>query len=445
MEPRATDARPSSLIHSLIRPLEKFLRVEAGSGLVLLAAALVALLWANSPWAESYQRLWQMPLSFGLADWTVAQSLRFWINEGLMTVFFLVVGLEIRREIHAGALSSIRLAALPLAAAAGGILVPALIFLGINGGTALARGWAVPTATDIAFAVGVLALLSSRVSNDLRALLLAIAIVDDIAAIIVIAAFYSEGVGVSGLVVALAGLLCVLGLQRIGTRHVFPYVIAGFVVWLGLLQAHVHPTIAGVLLGLLTPVSPLRGQRSMLEKAREAVNEIGERIAQDDRPSQAMVPPVRKLAEAQREILSPVVRIEALLHPWVAYGVMPLFALANAGVMLDGIALEWAGSGALLAGTFLALVLGKPVGIVCFSWLAVKLGLAELPAGTNWRGILLLGMLAGIGFTMSIFIANLAFDDEQLLKSAKLAVLAASVVAGACGLAFGRLLRKGVP
>jgi NhaA family Na+:H+ antiporter len=226
---------------------------------------------------------------------------------------------------------------------------------------------------------------------------------------------------------------------------VLPYAIAGFVVWLGLLQAHVHPTIAGVLLGLLTPVSTPQGQRTLLAKAREAVDELSERVAQSERPSAALVSPVRKLAEAQREMLSPVVRLEAILHPWVAYGIMPLFALANAGVSLGGFALEWTGSGALLTGTFLALLVGKPLGIFCFSWLAVKLGVAVLPAGTNWRGILLLGLLGGIGFTMSIFIANLAFGDEELLKSAKLAVLAASVVAGGCGLAFGRLLRRNAP
>lgn len=434
MGPRATTAKPSSLIRSLIQPLERFLRVEAGSGLVLLAAALLALLWANSPWADSYQKLWQTPFSLGLADRSVAHSLRFWINEGLMTVFFLVVGLEIRREIHSGALSGLRLAALPLAAAAGGILVPALIYLAINGGTALARGWAVPTATDIAFAVGVLALLSSRVSNDLRALLLAIAIADDIAAIIVIAVFYSEGVGLTGLLVALAGLVCVLGLQRLGIRHVLPYAIAGFVVWLGLLQAHVHPTIAGVLLGLLTPVSTPQGQRTLLAKAREAVDELSERVAQSERPSAALVSPVRKLAEAQREMLSPVVRLEAILHPWVAYGIMPLFALANAGVVIATEMLT--GHGRLMAAIILGLALGKPVGFVLASWVAVKFGVAAKPDAYSWRQLAGAGALAGIGFTMSLFIAGQAFPLSEDFAAAKIAVFAGSVLSAIIGTAI---------
>ena len=440
MDQRAPAAKPAPPFAAIFRPLERFLHVEAASGIVLLAAAVLALSWANSPWSGGYQALWSAPISLGFPGVFVEHPLRFWINEGLMTVFFLVVGLEIRRELHEGALSSLRLAALPIAAAVGGILVPALIYVSFNREPPLLQGWAIPTATDIAFAVGVLALLSSRVSSDLRALLLAIAIADDIAAIVVIALFYSEGIEPRGFIVAMAGVISVLALQRFGVRHVLAYAIAGFVVWLGLLQAHVHPTIAGVLLGLLTPVSTIQGRETLLVRAREAVDEIGKRIERGKRNEREIVSPVKRLASVQREMLSPVVRIEAVLHPWVAYGVMPLFAFANAGVVLKGFSFDLHGSGTVIAGAFLALVLGKPLGIVAFSWLAVKFGIAALPTGSNWRGIVLIGLLGGIGFTMSIFIANLAFHDEGLLASAKIGVLVASVVAGSCGLLFGRLM-----
>jgi NhaA family Na+:H+ antiporter len=440
MDQRAPAAKQAPPLTVIFRPLERFLHVEAASGILLLAAAVLALVWANSPWREGYQDLWSAPFSLGFPGVFVEQPLRFWINEGLMTVFFLVVGLEIRRELHEGALSSLRLATLPIAAAVGGILVPALIYLSLNREPPLFQGWAIPTATDIAFAIGVLALLSSRVSPDLRALLLAIAIADDIAAIVVIAIFYSEGIAPHGFIVALGGITGVFALQRLGVRHVLAYVIAGFVVWLGLLQAHVHPTLAGVLLGLLTPVSTIQGREKLLMKAQEAVDEIGKRIERGKRNEREIVSSVRRLASVQREILSPVVRIEAVLHPWVAYGVMPLFALANAGVVLEGSSFDLHGSGTVIAGAFLALVLGKPLGIVAFSWLAVKFGIAALPTGSNWRGIVLIGLLGGIGFTMSIFIANLAFHDEGLLASAKLGVLVASIVAGSCGLLFGRLM-----
>jgi NhaA family Na+:H+ antiporter len=440
MDRRAPAAKPAPPFATIFRQLERFLHVEAASGVLLLCAAVLALVWAKSPWSGGYQALWSAPFSLGFPGVFVEHPLRFWINEGLMTVFFLVVGLEIRRELHEGALSSLRLATLPIAAAIGGILVPALIYVSFNSSPPLIQGWAIPTATDIAFAVGVLALLSSRVSSDLRALLLAIAIADDIAAIVVIALFYSEGIQSQGLIIAVAGVVSVLALQRIGVRHVLAYVIAGFVVWLGLLQAHIHPTLAGVIVGLLTPVSTSQGRETLLMKAREAVDEIGKRIGRDKPNAREIMKPIQELAIAQRELLAPVVRIEAVLHPWVAYGVMPLFALANAGVVLEGFSFELRAGATVVVGTFFALVLGKPLGILAFSWLAVKLGFAALPAGSTWRGILLLGMLGGIGFTMSIFIANLAFHDEELLASAKLGVLVASVVAGSCGLLFGRLM-----
>jgi Na+:H+ antiporter, NhaA family len=434
--PAATAAIP--LAGRIFSSLERFLHVEAASGLVLLAAAALALVWANSRLASSYEALWHTPFTIGFGSAIVAQSLHFWINDGLMTVFFLVVGLEIRRELHEGALSSVRLATLPVAAALGGILAPALIYLAFNTDPLLSQGWAIPTATDIAFAVGVLALLGARVPPALRVLLLALAIVDDLAAILVIAFFYSAGIAPMGLIVAGVGVLGVLAFQWLGFRHALAYALPGFIVWFGFLRAGVHPTLAGVVLGLLTPVATLRGRQALLMSAKQALEEFRERSQRGAGNPGELLQPVRQLGHAQREMLAPVVRVEATLHPWVAYGIMPLFALANAGVSLQGLALGDPASRAVSAGIAIALVVGKPLGITLAAWLAVKSGIAVLPAAVSGRGLLLVGLLGGIGFTMAIFIANLAFPDPALLASAKLAVLIGSAVAGLSGLLFGR-------
>jgi Na+:H+ antiporter, NhaA family len=380
----------------LLASLERFFRVEAASGIALLLTTVVALVWANSPWADTYYALWHLPVStvFGPAS---AGTVHFWINEGLMTAFFLIVGLEIRREMHDGVLSSIKLAVVPIVAAIGGILLPALLYVALARDEQLTRGWAIPTATDIAFAVGVLALLRTRVPNAVRVLLLALAIIDDIVAILVIAIFYSAGFNPLGLAAAAAGVAAVLLCQRLGLRHALVYVAPGAIIWLGLLYAGIHPTLCGVVLGLLTPATSAQGEHE-----------------------------------------APVERVESALHPWVAFGVMPLFALANAGVELEG---PSSGTSTMLMyAIVIALLLGKPVGILTAAWFATKSGLGALAPELDWRGVLLVGMLGGIGFTMSIFIANLAFSDQTLLAPAKLAVLIASVVAGLVGLLLGRFM-----
>jgi NhaA family Na+:H+ antiporter len=380
----------------LLAPFERFFRVEAASGIVLLLATVVALVWANSPWANTYDALWHLPLSPGFGS-ASAGTVHFWINEGLMTVFFLLVGLEIRREMHDGALSSLKLAVLPIAAAIGGILLPALIYVTLARDEQLTRGWAIPTATDIAFAVGVLAVLGTRVPSAVRVLLLALAIIDDIVAILVIAFFYAAGFHPLGLAAAAAGVAVVLLCQRIGLRHALAYVVPGAIIWLGLLYAGIHPTLSGVVLGLLTPANSAPGEHDV-----------------------------------------PVERVESALHPWVAYGVMPLFALANAGVGIEEPASVHATM--LTYAIVIALLIGKPVGILTAAWLATKSGLGALSPELNWPGVLLVGILGGIGFTMSIFIAHLAFSDQMLLASAKLAVLVASVLAGLAGLLLGRFI-----
>lgn len=390
--------------HPALWPL-RFISVEAASGIVLLAAAALALAWANSAWAGAYQALWHLPLGLGVARFLPTSDLRFWVNDGLMTIFFLLVGLEIRREMHDGALCDLKVAALPMVAALGGVVLPALLYLLLNRGPVTRRGWAIPTATDIAFAVGVLSLIG-RVPPALRLLLLTLAIIDDVAAILVIAFFYSNGIAVGGLIIVAAGVLLVLLLQYFSVHAAPAYVLPGAVVWFGMLRAGMHPTLAGVVLGLLTPATVLFG------RARARVAAVDE---------------------------APVARVQALLHPYVAFGIMPLFALANAGVSLAGLTLSAGAPLAIVSGVVLGLVLGKPAGIVLASLAAVRLGFCALPASVRWRHMLLMGLLGGIGFTMSIFISGLAFEDPGLLGAAKFAVLTGSGLAAILGLVCGRL------
>lgn len=426
--------RAQAIAERAFSSIDHFLHIEAVSGLVLLMAAAIALVWANSAAAESYHHLWHMPVTIGIGDWQLSQSLHFLINDGLMTIFFLVVGMEIRREIHEGALSSLRLAALPLSAALGGVLVPALIYVGLNSEAPGSNGWAVPTATDIAFAVGVLALLGRSIPGNVRIFLLALAIIDDIAAVLIIALFYSGGLAYEGFIVVALGVAMVLGLQSIGIGSAYAYVVPGAVLWGGLLLTGAHPTLAGVVLGLMTPVvsTPLR------ERPQDIVARMARKLtdAEPGRDPDLWVAPLRQLRIAQRELLPPVTRVQVALHPWVAYGVMPLFALANAGVSVGGSNLTESAQPVLL-GVVAALVLGKPCGVILASWIVVRLGWCRLPPGVTWGGVTLVGLLAGIGFTMSIFIAMLAFADENLLEAAKLGVLGASLVSAVLGLGWG--------
>jgi NhaA family Na+:H+ antiporter len=417
--------------------LERFLHVEAASGVALLAAAAVALVWANSPAAVSYHALWHAPLAVSVGTFAVERSLEFWINDALMTVFFLVVGLEIRRELHEGTLANLRLAALPLIAALGGVVLPALIYLAVSNAPQLRAGWAVPTATDIAFAVGVLALLGKSVPAAVRVLLLSIAVIDDLIAVLVIGLFYSGGFEASGLLLAAIAIAVVLSFQRMGLRSAIPYVLPGVLLWLGLLETGVHPTLAGVILGLLTPALPLRRGKRPLEAVNEALSDFDRQAHVEHADVRELAPPLRQLKHAQRDLLPPGIRLQMALHPWVAYGVMPLFALANAGIELGGSSVAHREAQSVAVAVFIALVIGKPAGILAASWLGIKLRWCELPADIGWRSLALVGCLGGIGFTMAVFIATLAFPEPTLLAAAKLGVLVASATAGAIGLLLG--------
>lgn len=403
------EAPPGSwwLAHHLARravaPVERFLAVEAASGILLLLAAALALAWANSAWKADYHELFHNVFGVRLGALVFERDLHFWINDGVMTVFFFVAGLEIRRELYGGELSELRRAALPLVAALGGMLVPAAIFAVLNQGHASLRGWGVPMATDIAFAVGVLTLLGKRVPPALRILLLALAVIDDVGAIVVIAIFYSSALNPLGFVVLAAGLGLVIGLRAMGVRQAWHYVPAGVVAWAGAYRAGIHPTLAGVAIGLLTPVRPWR------------------------------------LGDGNSEPRSPAEHLQHALHGWVAYGAMPLFAFANAGVSLGSASFADESQFALL-GIVFGLVLGKPLGIVGASFLATRLRIAALPLGTTWPQVALVGVVAGIGFTMSIFIAELAFGRGATLETAKAGILLASTVAALSAYALGRAI-----
>jgi len=426
--------RSQDIAEKTFASIERFLHIEAISGMALLFATTIALIWANSYWAESYFNLWHAQLSIRLGQFYLSKSLHFWINDALMTFFFLVVGMEIRREIHDGALSNVKQAVVPVVAAVGGVIVPALIYLLFNAHPIRENGWAIPTATDIAFAVGVLALLGRSIPGNVRVFLLTLAIIDDIIAVLVIAVFYSDGLHYGGFLIAGLGMMLVLCFQRIGIGSAFGYIVPGAVVWIGILMTGTHPALAGVVLGLMTPVLSMPAREHPL---KIILQEISELKSQNEDEQQMLS--LRKIQRTQRELIPPIVRVEKALHPWVAYIVMPVFALANAGISFSEEIFSVNDSMFIIIGIILALVIGKPLGILGMSWISVRLGLGELPSRVTWMSIAVIGLLAGIGFTMSIFIAILAFDEASLISASKLGVLIGSFAAVVLGLILGKI------
>jgi NhaA family Na+:H+ antiporter len=420
---------PKRPVDRLVRPFVRFLQIESASGMVLLACTAVALFLANSQWAESYDALWHTHLSITIGDWTLDESLAHWVNDALMTIFFFVVGLEIKRELVDGELREPKKAALPVMAALGGMIAPAAIFLGLQYGTEAEAGWGIPMATDIAFVVGFLALLGKRAPLGLKILLLALAIADDIGAVLVIALFYSSDIAILPLAWAAGGFALVYFFNRVGVRTMTVYVITGAAIWLAFFYSGIHPTVAGVMLGLMTPGSAWLGQTALREVIADAIDRLdGVR----DRPrAHEHTALAGELKTTVQESVSPLERLETTLHPWVAFVIMSLFALANAGVPIEPSAFGQAVALAVAAG----LVLGKPLGIVLFSWLAVRAGWASLPAGIGWPAMIGAGCLGGIGFTMSLFIAALALEGG-LLDAAKIGILAGSAVSAILGMAL---------
>lgn len=413
----------------------EFTRLQAASGIILIAMALLAMAWANSPLSEQYFQLWKLPLVVGFDTYVFNMSFHDVITDGLMAIFFLLVGLEIKREFVMGELSTFRRAALPLMAAAGGMLVPALIYLMFNRGMPTADGWGIAVATDIAFTLGVIRLLGDRVPLALKVFLTAFAIADDIGAVIIIALFYSQDLNMTAL--AAVGAICfLLALLNIGgVRNLVPYMVLGIFLWQAMYFSGIHATVSGVLLALFIPMNFRMRTKQFLDLVRRQLDRIERENPADDVPVTERRHYV--LAEVERAAESasmPLIRLEYALHPWVSFGIMPLFALANAGVAVSGMGFD-ALMHPVFLGAALGLALGKVIGITLFSWLAVRLRFAELPRNVNWQQLIGAGILGGIGFTMSLFIANLGLAPEDL-PEAKLGVLTASTVAAFVGLAW---------
>ncbi len=425
---------PPTPIDRFLRPFQRFAQQETSSGLVLLGCAVIALAWANSPWGASYEHLWEQPITIGHAQWGLTMSLHHWINDGLMAVFFFVVGLEIKRELLIGELSTRQTAALPIAAALGGMIAPALIYAAFNAGTDGARGWGIPMATDIAFALGALALLGSRAPTVLKVFLAALAIADDLGAVVVIALFYTADLSIPSLIASGVLFVALLGANRIGIRHAAVYGLVGIVLWLAVLVSGVHATIAGVMLALTIPARTRIDESQFIASVEQSLADF--RTADEPGTSvltnQGHQDAIHRLEEACEGAQAPLFRLENELHAFVAFGIIPLFALANAGVRVAGVSLGVLTSPIVL-GIVLGLVLGKPIGITLFSWVSARTGVAALSGDVTWGSLHGVSWLGGIGFTMSLFIANLAFAGTPHLEEAKIGILVASTIAGVTG------------
>lgn len=420
------DRLPRELADYFTRPFGRFLRIEAAAGGLLLLSAIAALTLANSPWSSAFLTFWEMPIGLRFGPLEFSRSLQEWINDGLMTLFFFVVALELKRELVLGELRDLGMATLSFSAALGGMVVPAAFYLALQHGEAGFHGWGAVMATDTAFVIGCLAVLGSRIPQSLRVFLLSLAIFDDVGAILVVAFGYGDDIDWLPIAIAALGFLAVLALGQLGIRRLFTYFVVGGLIWLAVDASGIHPTVTGVLLGLMTPTGGWVSDRRL----RAILDRLSARPQGADWSADTGDRRALRLARvATREAESPVEQLEMLLHPWVAFAIMPLFALANAGIAFPS---GDVGGGVALA-VFVGLVLGKPAGVIAASWLATRAGLARLPPGLSWPILMAGALLTGIGFTMALFIAGLAFSDA-LIDAAKLGILAASLASGAFGL-----------
>ncbi len=426
------------IIDRIMRPFKNFARIEASGGILLLISTIIAMILANSPLSEIYHHFWEIPLTFGVGTYKISQTLHHWINDGLMTIFFFVVGLEIKRELLVGELANPRQAALPIAGAIGGMVFPAIIYTLFNYSTPGKPGWGIPMATDIAFALGAITLMGKRVPLALKVFLVALAIVDDLGAVLVIALFYTSQLNWLMLGAGAAIFVVMIGMNLSGIRQALPYHIMGIFLWFAFLKSGIHATIAGVVAAITIPSYITCDPRSFYERCKASLEKFWESATGEGEGTTALTNHAQLCAVEQIErnvvnMLSPMHRLEHQLHPFTTFFIMPVFALANAGITLEGDLV-----GMLLQpvslGIIIGLVFGKQIGITFFSWLSVKLKIAELPSGVSWIELYGTAWLGGIGFTMSLFVANLAFPgNKELLIIGKLGILIASLTAGTLG------------
>lgn len=433
-------------IDRLTSPVQHFTHLEAAGGIVLMIATVIAISLANSPFDYIIETVTESHFLVGIPEVIIDKPLHFWINDALMAVFFFVVGLEIKRSLFLGELASLRQAALPIFAAAGGMIVPAAVYLLLNNQGEAARGWGIPMSTDIAFSLGVLALLGSRMPLSLKAFLTAFAIVDDIGAIVVIAVFFTETISWYhlGVAASMLGLLVVFNL--LGVRNILVYVLVSIVIWVSFFESGIHPTISGVLIALTIPLRVRIEPGQFVARARSLVDIFerggyGERRGAFALTTESQRGALEELGALSKQVESPLQRLEHALHPWVAFVIVPVFALANAHIHLPS------GFDVILAspvawGIILGLVVGKPIGIILFAWIAVRIGVATLPRAVGWLHISGAALLGGIGFTMAIFVTGLAFMDASLILQAKIAILVASLITGVLGFLLLRFSRE---
>ena len=428
----------------VVQPTIRFMRLEAAGGIVLVFAAAAAVIWANA-WSDSYHDVWFTQISIDLDFIHLDEPLEAWVNDALMAIFFFVVGMEIKREMVHGELREPRQAALPVMAAAGGMIIPAAIFLVFNAGGPGGDGWGIPVATDIAFALGVLSLAGNRVPVQLKIFLLTLAVADDIGGILIIAVFYTDDLALGWLAAAGGLIALILVMQRTGFRAIPLYVVVGGVLWLAVFESGVHATIAGVILGLLTPATALYNRSRTASALLTAVSTFNENVRQKESSQRedASHEALRTVEHLSQEALSPLERLEESVAPWSAFLVVPIFALANAGIGLSGGAFSDALSSDVAWGVALGLLFGKFVGVVLFTYLTVRLGVSVLPPAIQWPQIAAVSLLAGIGFTVAIFIAGLSYSDGALVESAKLGIFAASIIAAVLGFVAVRLTSHG--
>jgi len=422
-------------IDRFLRPVEGFMHAESTAGVVLLLAALAAIIWSNSPWSGSYFHLWDHELAISVGEYGIKKTLHHWINDGLMAMFFFVVGLELKREIIAGELSNIRKAILPLTAAIGGMVFPALIFILFNPTGVASNGWGIPMATDIAFALGIVSLLGKGVPLSLKIFLTALAIADDLGAVLVIAFFYTSDISIMSLGVGAIFLIVLLVSNYLGVRSTLFYCLVGIAgLWLAFLMSGIHATIAGVLAAMAIPARTKIDERKFVDRLETQLKRF-HAIAPNDvtllEPEQHEI--IARIIRLAKAAITPLQDLEHQLHPWVAYLVMPLFAFANAGIQLNAEVFNATFFQGVSMGVLTGLVVGKFFGVVGVCWVMIKLRLASLPRDWNWGHLCGVALLAGIGFTMSLFITTLAFTDAGLITEAKAGIFIASIISGMAG------------